>query len=118
MAVTPVVTDAIPPIEIGNIWIQQFNYAPGGVTANISAWTARYDIKSSDRTGATTILSLTTSGGVSLGSTNPNITVTATAVQTTGLSEARGYAFLTLIDGSGNETLYIKGPQIIEYAGS
>lgn len=118
MAVFPALTTAIPPILIGKPWSQTFNYQPAGVTANLTGYSAELRVMTGSHTGATLILSQTSGGGdITLGSVDPNITVTITDADTTALTEASAYAYLTLTTGGGTEIPVLEGPVQIKFWG-
>lgn len=113
MAVFPALTTAIPPILIGKPWSQTFNYQPAGVTANLTGYSAELRVMTGSHTGATLIHSQ----AGSVGSSDPNITVTITDADTTALDEASAYAYLTLTTGGGTEIPVLEGPVQIKFWG-
>ena len=103
-------------IEQGSTFTLSINYKDSsGNTINLSSgYTARMQCRAG-RASSSTVFSLTSSSGITLGSGNPNILVSIPATTTDDyLAPLRGVYDLEIESSSGVVTKVLKGNLIIE----
>lgn len=108
-------------IRIGLPWTVTIDWTDtAGATRQLSAYTAKCKITSSDQPTATTLVTLTsTNGRITLGNSEPNITLSLSDADTTALPVTSGACFyLTLTDGAGKDIGLLFGPCPVEWWGS
>lgn len=110
--ITPGFSDGIAPIFIGEPWGETFLYlTSAGGTVDLASYTGRLHIVTSPYQGHGTLVTFTTTTSqMTLGTANPNITISVAGTATAALTEGYAYGYLTVTSGGGDDETLLWGP--------